>query len=151
MTCLRPIRHFLAWIVPGQALAALVAALAAPGSPDLAPAILLTLGFLGYAVAVSAAARAPRGKGRRGDAAVIAVLDLRRNRSRYALAFAVLGVLAGAAALYISGLGAAIAAGAGHVALALALGYVSSWLIIGEAACSQVAIRDALLNGRERT
>lgn len=152
MPYFRPIRHFLLWLVPGQAVAAAVAGLAAGSAPALAPAVLLSLGFLAFAVAVSAAARPPQRTPAAGrQDAVLAVLALRRNRLRYALAFAALGVAAGGVALVASGLVQALSLSLGHGCLALALGFVSAWLILGEAACSQAAIRQALLGKGERT
>jgi hypothetical protein len=152
MPAFRPIRLFLVWLLPGQAVAAAIAGLAAASTPALAPAVLLSLGFLAFAVAVSAAARPPhRAPATDRQDAVLAVLDLRRNRGRYALVFALMGVAAGSGAVAASGLGAALSLSFGHGLLALALGFVSAWLILGEAACSQSAIRRALLGGRERT
>lgn len=152
MTFVRPIRIFLFWLLPGQAAAAAVARLASASAPALAPAVLLSLGFLAFAAAVSAAARPPRrSPAADREDAVLALLGLRRNRGRYAFVFALFGVGSGAAALAASGLWGDMVPTPGHAALALALACLSAWLILGEAACSQAAIRRALLSEVERT
>mgnify|MGYP003378955821 CR=1 FL=1 len=101
--------------------------------------------------AATQAERRARGQVFTPPTIVEAMLALRRNRGRYALVFALMGVAAGSGAVAASGLGAALSLSFGHGLLALALGFVSAWLILGEAACSQSAIRRALLGGRERT
>jgi hypothetical protein len=83
------------------------------------------------------------------------MLAIRRHRWRHATGFALAGAAGGAVALRLSGdgLAAGLTAGqtAGHLILSVAVLFVAAWLIIGEAACSQEAIRRALLDEVERT
>lgn len=150
MTRMRPVRLFLLWALPGQAAAAAIARLACESAPVLAPAVFLSLGFLALALAVSAAVR-PEPRPATGHDAVLGVLLLRRNRGGYALGFALLGVGAGTGAMAAAGLWDVLMPTPGHLLLALALAYLSAWLLIGEAACSQAAIRRALLREVEPT
>lgn len=147
MAMSRSLPVFLAWLLPGEALASLLARLAADSAPALAFVALLSLAFLAFALAVSAAARAALGAER---GTVIAVLCLRRNRARQALGFALAGVAAGTAAVLAAGPAVLVAMRPGHAVLAFALAFVAAWLILGEAVCSQAAIRRALLREVER-
>ncbi len=149
---LRPFGSFLCCYLPGLALAVTLGRLAAPRSPVLAPLILVSVGFLAFAIAVSmaaapAAARKPPGR----VGPVIAVLAIRRHRGRHAAGFALLGAAGGAAAISAGGAAAAPGLAASHLALSFAILFVAAWIIIGEAACSQEAIRRALLGEIERT
>lgn len=160
MRRLRPFGKFLCCYLPGLGVAVLLGRLAAPSAPALAPLVLVSAGFLAFAVAVSVAvsvATAPRARRGQdgGDGPVLAMLSIRRHRRRHAMGFALAGAAGGAAALRLSGDG--LAAGltvwptAGHLLLSVAVLFVAAWLIIGETACSQEAIRRALLDEVERT
>ncbi len=161
MRRLRPFGKFLCCYLPGLGGAVLLGRLAAPSAPALAPLVLVSAGFLAFAVAVSvavsvaAAPRARRGRAGEGDGPVLATLSIRRHRRRHATGFALAGAAGGAAALRFSGDG--LAAGltlwptAWHLLLSVVVLFVVAWLIIGETACSQEAIRRALLDEVERT
>ena len=152
MRLLRPFGKFLCCYPLGLAVAVALGRLAAPSAPALAPLAVVSAGFLAFAVAVSLAATPPAGRGRSGgDGPVLAVLSIRRHRWRHAAGFALAGAAGGAMALRLSGDGSATALTAGHLLLSVAVLFVAAWLIIGEAACSQEAIRRALLDEVERT
>lgn len=156
MRRLRPFGKFLCCYLPGLGLAAALGRLAGPSAPALAPLVLVSVGFLAFAVsvsvAVSVAAAPPARCGRAGeDGPVLAMLSIRRHRCRHATGFALAGAAGGAAALRLSGDGLAAGLTAGHLLLSVAILFVAAWLIIGETACSQEAIRRALLDEVERT
>lgn len=151
MRPLRPICIFMCVFIPAGGLAVLLGVTAATSTPDLAPALLLSFGFLAFTVGVSAAARAPaRGHAPGQGERVLAILDLRRNRARYALAFALLALAAAGLAAVLIGSALPLRISAGHAALTAVILFVAAWLTIGEAACSQAAIRRALLRERRR-
>ncbi len=140
-----PIRLFVLTFLPGASAALLLGVLATASAPGLAPAVLLSFGFLAFALAVGLAA-SPSGPG--GAGPVLALLDLRRNRCRYAFVFAVAAAGFAVLALRLAaafGFDLPLAVNAGHVLLALAVLFVAAWIQIGEAACSKGAVRRALL------
>ena len=145
-----PIRLFVLTFLPGASAALLLGVLATASAPGLAPAVLLSFGFLAFALAVGLAA-SPSGPGGAGPGAagpVLALLDLRRNRCRYAFVFAVAAAGFAVLALRLAaafGFDLPLAVNAGHVLLALAVLFVAAWIQIGEAACSKGAVRRALL------
>ncbi|WP_413873683.1 hypothetical protein [Albidovulum sp.] len=160
MRRLRPFGKFLCCYLPGLGGAVLLGRLAGPSAPMLAPLVLVSVGFLAFAVAVSVAATPRTRRGASGeDGPVLAMLAIRRHRWRHAAGFALAGAAGGAVALRLSGDGLAagltvgLTAGltVGHLILSVAVLFVAAWLIIGEAACSQEAIRRALLDEVERT
>lgn len=150
MRTFHPIRLFVLSFLPSASSALLLGVLATASAPGLAPAVLLSFGFLAFALAVGVAA-SPPGPGRagtRGAGPVLALLELRRNRCRYAFVFAV--AAAGFAVLSFRlaaafGIDLPIAANAGHGLLALAVLFVAAWIQIVEAACSRAAVRRAFL------
>ncbi|WP_347313320.1 hypothetical protein [Defluviimonas sp. SAOS-178_SWC] len=148
-----PIRLFVLTFLPGASSALLLGLLATASAPSLAPVVLLSFGFLAFALAVGFAAKPPRprrdGSGRAGP--VLALLELRRNRCRYAFVFA--AAAAGFAALalrlaLVLGIEVPFVVNTGHVLLTLAVLFVSAWIQIGEAACSTGAVRRAFLGHR---
>lgn len=150
MRCLRPFGKFLGCYLPGLALALMLGRLAAASTPALGPLVLASLGFLAFAVAVSVAAAPPRPRARAPrEGSVLAILSIRRHRAGHAAGFALLGAAGGALALWIGG-GALTDPTPGQAFLTIALLFVAAWLVIGEAACSQEAIRRALLREIER-
>lgn len=152
----RPFGTFLFCYLPGLAGAVALGRLSAGSAPALAPLVLLSTGFLAFAVAVSVAATPPARDGRlggpAGDGAVLALLSIRRHRWRHAAGFALAGSACGAVALRFAGadLAAEMPGGAGRLALATAVLLLAARAIIGRAACSQEAIRRALLGEVER-
>ncbi len=155
MRRLRPFGTFLCCYLPGLAGAVVLGRLAAASAPALAPLVLMSTGFLVFAVAVSVAATPPvrdaRSGGAAGDGAVLALLSIRRHRWRHAAGFALAGAAGGAGALRLAGTEVAgLPAGAGEIALAAAVLLLAARVIIGRAACSQEAIRRALLGEVER-
>lgn len=156
MRRLRPFGKFLCGYLPGLGVAVALGRLAGPSAPALAPLVLVSTGFLAFAVSVSVAVSVAATPGARrgrssGDGPVLAVLSIRRHRWRHAAGFALAGSAGGAAALRLSGDGLAAGLTAGHLVLSVAVLFVAAWLIIGETACSQEAIRRALLDEVERT
>lgn len=152
----RPFCTFLCCYLPGLAGAVVLGRLAAASAPALAPLVLVSTGFLAFAVAVSLAAtppaRGPRPPRGTDDGAVLALLSIRRHRWRHAAGFALAGSVCGAVALRLAGADMApgLPAGAGQLALAAAVLLFAARVIIGRAACSQEAIRRALLGEVER-
>ncbi|WP_108852446.1 hypothetical protein [Albidovulum aquaemixtae] len=123
-------------------------------APGLAPAVLLALGFLAFALAVGRASAPPGDAAQRGRFhAIERLLLLRRNRARYAFVFAAAGtVLATATLVGFAGIGTEIPlhAGLGLVLQMLAIFFVAAWVLIGEVACTHDAIRRALKEAREQ-
>ncbi|OYX44278.1 MAG: hypothetical protein B7Z02_05860 [Rhodobacterales bacterium 32-67-9] len=79
---------------------------------------------------------------------MLALLELRRNRCRYALVFAVSAAGFAVIALRFAvavGIDLPLAINAGHLLLTLAVLFVAAWIQIGEAACTKGAVRRALL------
>jgi len=145
-----PLGKFLCCYLPGLGLALALGRLAGPG--PLTPLMLLSVAFLAFAVAVSAAATPPaRGVPPGREGRILAILSIRRHRWRHAAGFAVAGAAAGAVAIRLAGGGVAPLLTAGHLALSVGVLFVAARVIIGEAACSQEAIRRALLREIERT
>ena len=135
--------------LPGAASAVALAHFTERSVPALAPAVLLSFGFLAFTLAVSVASTRPSAPGK---TRVLATLDLRRHRDRYAALFASVSVLVWIGSewlLAILGIRVMAGFGVGHVLLMLALLFVSAWFVIGDAACSRDAIRKALLSARE--
>lgn len=150
MVHFRPARIFLVTFLPGAAGAAALGNSALVAAPALGPAVMLTLGFLAYALGVTFATAS---SGARGKGALLLAFDLRRRRGRLAGLFAGIATGVWVACDWGSallGLDRAIPLGPGHLALAFALLFVAAWFIIGETAGSQVAIRRALLSARDR-
>lgn len=150
MRSFHPIRLFVLSFLPGASSALLLGILAMASAPGLAPAVLLSFGFLAFALAVGRAASPPGPRRGGGDRAgpVLALLELRRNRCRYAFVFAVTAAGFAVLALRLAaafGAGLPVAANAGHLLLALAVLFVAAWIQIGEAACSTGAVRRAFL------
>ncbi|MGB5836230.1 MAG: hypothetical protein WBH14_04195 [Albidovulum sp.] len=148
------VRHFLIYFVPGSALALVLGTLSMESAPGLAPIVLLTLGFAAFAVAVGRAASLPSHKSGRGRMrAVEALLELRRHRLRYALVFSLAGTsLTGTALLAIAGAGydVPMVASPGLFIQVVATLFVVAWVLIGETACTNDAIRRALVAHRDR-
>ncbi len=145
-----PIRLFVLAFLPGATSALLLGVLATASAPGFAPAVLVSFGFLAFALAVGLAASPPglRRGGADRSVPVLALLAMRRNRCRYAFVFAV--AAAGFAVLALRlvsafGVEMPLATNAGHVLLTLAVLFVAAWIQIGEAACSRGAVRRALL------
>ncbi len=151
-----PLRSFILYFLPGAFFAVLLGLLAMPSAPGLAPTLLLSFGFLAYALAVGSAT-SPSGPFRSGSdraGPVLAILALRRNRCRYAFVFALAAAGFGAMAQQVAkavGMPLPVVVNAGHLALTLAVLFIAAWVQIGEAACSQGAIRRALLGNRDET
>lgn len=146
-----PIRPFFAVFLPGCGLALALALLAEDRAPSFAPAIFLSSGSLAYLAAIGGALCVTLGS-TEGDRTgrVIRLLDLRRNRTRYAFVFAVVAAASADLALrLIAALGAA-APGAWPFPIAFAVLFPVAWLLIGNAAGSPGTLRRALLGVRAR-
>ena len=78
MLGIRPLRPFLITFLPGAAGSVALGHFAEGAAPALAPAVLLSFGFLAFTLAVSVAATRPAdpGKGR-----VLATLDLVQRKA----------------------------------------------------------------------
>ena len=145
----QPFRVFLALFLPWACMAALTAAFARPSAPGLSPAIFLSIGFLAFVLAVDCAASVNIPGVMRLDHAppIHRVLAMRKNRLWYAFAFAATAVafaIAAPIALGLLGLFAPMEFSLGQSALLASILVSVAWVVIGEAACSQTAIRRAL-------
>lgn len=148
------LRLFLLFFVPGGGLALLLAFLAAPRIPGYAGMILLGIGFLAFVIATGAATACSLAcAGRGGAEPVLRVLDLRRNRGRYAFLFAVTAAATVDLALRLAlslGIDAPEAAGPLAFFGAVALLFVVAWIMIGDrAGTTQTLLR--ALRGVETT
>lgn len=118
-------------------------------APGLAPIVFLSLGFVAFALAVGRAASPLEDASQRGRfTAIEALLHLRRNRSRYALIYAVVGTVLAVAilrGLAAFGFDVPLEVGKGVVAQMLAVLFVAAWALINDIACSNDAMRRALL------
>ncbi len=146
-----PIRPFLAVFLPGAGLTVALGLLAVERAPDFAPAIVLGSGFLAFLVAVGRALAVTLGSPQGGrTGAVVRLLDLRRNRGRYALIFAVVAAVVAELALWLVAAPGAGAPGGWPLLVAFAVLFGVAWLLIGDVAGSPGTLRRALLAARSR-
>jgi hypothetical protein len=145
----QPFRVFLMLFLPVASTATLLAVLAQYTAPALAPAMALSLGFLGFLFAVDGAA-----SGKifgfmmlEHSPPINRVLAMRKNRLWHAFSFSATGVaflVLVPAGIKMLGMAPPLAMSFGHCLLVAAILVTSAWVVIGEAACSQTAIRRAL-------
>ncbi|MFZ1726665.1 MAG: hypothetical protein WBO29_04475 [Albidovulum sp.] len=144
-----PFRVFLMLFLPWTSLALLTAVFARFSAPDLAPIIFLSIGFLAFVFAVDCAAsgRIPGVMTLEHTPPIRRVLEMRKNRLWYAFSFAATAVaftVASPIALGFVGLAAPMTFAFGQSVLLASILVIAAWVVIGEAACSQTAIRRAL-------
>ena len=150
-----PLHVFLGVFVPGGALAVILGLLAVIRLPSYAFILLQGLVLVAFIVAVGAATAAVTGGHVRseGQGAVGQLLELRRNRLRYAGFFALIAVGSteiAIALLAYAGIGTPAVNGVGAVLARLAVFFVVAWLLISEAAGTPEALR-RVLRGERRS
>lgn len=142
------LRLFLLFFVPGGGLALLLAFLAAPRIPGYAGMILLGVGFLAFVIATGAAMACSLAcVGRGGTEPVLRVLDLRRNRGRYAFLFAVTAAASVDMAVRLAlSLGIDSPEATGPLAFlgVVTLLFIVAWLMIGDRAGTTQTLLRAL-------
>lgn len=135
--------------VPGAVLSLTICAMLARWFPGFPPLVLPLAGFVAFAIAVGVAADPPRAFGPRQERieSVLGLLELRRNRTRYAFVFAVAAAVFAEIGLRMAGsLGIAIPFDGNALELAVTAGllFAAAWIQIGRSACSSDAIHRAL-------
>jgi hypothetical protein len=148
-----PLYVFLGFFLPGGALAVILGLLAVVRLPFYATMLLQGLVLLAFVVAVGAATASVTGHHVRteGQGPVLRLLDLRRNRMRYAGLFAVIAVASTEIAIALLaqfGVETPGSYGAGAVLARFFIFFVVAWLLISEAAGTPDAMRRALLGER---
>jgi hypothetical protein len=155
MQCATPIRAFFVCFLPSASLALIATRLAAQADPSNAQLFHLTLVFFAFALSVAIAARCTTDQAsRRGRvASVLELLDLRRNRHRYAFIFAVTAASIAEAALHVcSLLGVHLVSPATitEFAVILLMLFAAAWVQIGQSV-GGTAFHEALRRMGDRT
>jgi hypothetical protein len=141
-------RAFSVIFLPVSALAGAFCATLSGSLPVLSAALAVLMALAGFVLAVRAAAAGRFGAGR---ATVRHILAMREGRLRLACRFAAVGTavsLAVRAGVALTGRPFLAEVGVAAAALLFALLFVIAWLVIGETACRNRTIRQALLDDR---
>ncbi|MCB2134415.1 MAG: hypothetical protein KDE08_00480 [Rhodobacteraceae bacterium] len=149
-----PYRVFAAIFLPLALLALALGVLAEFSAPGLAPLVYLAVGLAAFAFAADAAAagKIPGVVSLEKTPPIWRVLEMRKNRLWYAFVFAATGVgfaVVAPVVLRPLGLSAPMIFSFGQSVLMGLVLMTAAWVVIGEAACSKLAVRRALSTVRD--
>lgn len=139
---------FLLFYLPGGGLTLVLGILTVSDWPDLAALVCAGAGLLAFVLALGVAILpVVNGSGGEGNEPVLRLLDLRRNRGRYAFILSVAAAAPADLALRAAsmlGLDAPVLSGAGAFLGVVTVLFALAWLLIGEAAGTPQALHRVL-------